>query len=114
MTAPNPESQRAAYEGLLNAAKKNWKTDDRVPDEVAEAATQGVLKAIRLLTGAPMKTALRNRITGAVATRSLDPEGIPLWQVSDPESGRTWDEHDNVLTPKEDWYCIYDPKEESE
>ena len=88
---------------------------DGDPDAVMAAVRQMVKdaggKAKLLWTGSPVGTILRNTKTGESAQRAISAAGIPLWNVSDNE-GNKWDSHEPVLTPEDDWKCIYNPNTE--
>lgn len=81
---------------------------DDVMTVVRALAADAAGKAKLLFLGSPAGTILRNTVTHASATRAVNGDGIPLWQVSNPD-GSKWDSHEAVLQPETDWVCIYDP-----
>lgn len=96
-----------AFDAFINQAKSELEKD--VTDEtLVDSAVFAMQKAKLLFTGSPIGTILRNTVSGASATRAVNPSGVPLWQVSAPD-GSKYDSHEPILTPESDWVCIYQP-----
>ena len=120
MTVP---TQGEPYEAFIESALTKLRSllgPDVVDGEavsltVSEALTQTefALHTTRyLFNGPPVDTMLRNTVTKATATRRINLRGVPVWSVTPPDGGVPYEVEESILTPEQDWKCVYNPLDE--
>lgn len=65
-----------------------------------------------LFNGPPIETMLRNAVTKATATRLVNARGVPVWNVTPKDGGKGYEVEESILTPEDDWKCVYNPAAE--
>lgn len=99
--------------GMSDDAKAAFRAGDieKLMPHLEKMVFDACGKTAMLFCGSPEGTMLRNVKTGQSATRVITSDGIPIWEFSGKAALET--SHEPVLTPEEDWKCVYDPEKEN-
>ncbi len=123
MNPVNNPADAEPYEAFISSAlpklRKELEAYELAVDVVdaVMAKADFALQTTRLLfNGPPLETMLRKPgVDGGKATsatRVINRSGVPVWSVTPGDGGKPYEVEESILTPEDQWQCVYDPRDD--